>query len=1336
MTVSNNSTSFNTGEISPELYGEVDLKKIDSAATTMRNMFVQYRGGAASRAGLAFVGRTLQSASGNGWLTFSANLTSGQTIVLNGVTWTFVNSGATGNETNIGASLSATLTQLQSDLTASTNTSISSALYNAISGTVLMIRSKATTANGFEYTITGGTSGATPSGVTLAVYPPRDTAFQFSITQGYILEWGDLYLRFKFQGGYVLESTIAITGASNADPCVISITGQPFNNGDWVFGSGIGGMTELNGNTYIVANATSGSFTLLDLNGVPVDSTAFPVYTSGGFFSRIYTVASPYQAIDLPYLKFAESADEMSLTCSNPTTGNEYPQYDLQRLAATDWTLTPSDFDPVIVPPASVSAVANAQAPSTGINATFSYVVTAVDGKGNESVASSTATCNGADIEVEAGTNIITWAAVVGASFYNVYRAPASVNNNAVQIPVPAGSIYGFVGSSYGTQFSDTQTAPNLSFTPPTHQNPFAEGQILAVQITNGGNSLSGVTYAITTANGINFNGYAAISGGTLGAFPITNNGEFYRAGDSIAFDGAGFASGSIDFTTSGNPSNGDTITLNSVVWAFVSSAPAGNETLIAGTTANTLAQLVSDLSASLNPLLTVAAYAVDTTGKILLITYTTPGTAGDAYTLAASAATPSAGTLTGGSGGSAGAYASGTLTFSGNPVLTDYIVLNGVTWTFTAAGGGNSSELHSTLAATLTQLASALNANGNSSLRQATYSASATVLTITFRTTGSGGDAYTLNAGTSPCTTSGTTLTGGTSGVGIPAATLEVGPQTGTYPGVTAYFQERRFYANSLNDPDTFWASQIGIYTNFDFSIPAEATDAITATPWTEQVNGIQWLIPMPGGLIAMTGRRAWQIVGEGSYQLNPQPITPSSTQAQPQAFNGCSPTIQPIVIDYDVLYPESVGNTVRDLSWNYWINIYTGNDLTILSSHLFLYSQLINWAWTRQPNKLLWAFRNDGSMLSLTYLKEQEVYGWARHDTQGFVISMASVTEPPVDALYCITQRFPPYAPQGIYVSERMDNRLWQSVEDTFAVDSAVSNPMVSPETYLYASAPSGAVTFTAGASIFSAGSVNNVIRMAGGIATITSYTSGNVVTGTWNLAATNGPIGLPYASAGNWTIAEPVGTLNAPHLAGMTVVGLADGVPISGITVGPTGLITLPFSASNVKVGLPFTAQLQLPYLNGQGVVQGARKVVPAATFRLAASGTGCQIGTNQPDGAAQNPPQLAPAWTMSSTLNTLQPTGGQSPAGTYTSPSNQAVTQLWTGDIRGITGGAAWNSKGQVAIQQTLPLPLEVLSVAPEALPGDEPDITYKPQQQGGSERQQPRGPGRWQLQNHI
>src|SRR5208337_1857966 len=53
--------AFVSGEWAPSLFGRVDLSKYASAASTLRNFFVSYRGGAYSRAGTAIVGFSKQT---------------------------------------------------------------------------------------------------------------------------------------------------------------------------------------------------------------------------------------------------------------------------------------------------------------------------------------------------------------------------------------------------------------------------------------------------------------------------------------------------------------------------------------------------------------------------------------------------------------------------------------------------------------------------------------------------------------------------------------------------------------------------------------------------------------------------------------------------------------------------------------------------------------------------------------------------------------------------------------------------------------------------------------------------------------------------------------------------------------------------------------------------------------------------------------------------------------------------------------------------------------------------------------------------------------------------
>lgn len=108
---------------------------------------------------------------------------------------------------------------------------------------------------------------------------------------------------------------------------------------------------------------------------------------------------------------------------------------------------------------------------------------------------------------------------------------------------------------------------------------------------------------------------------------------------------------------------------------------------------------------------------------------------------------------------------ATGTLTFSGQPANGSSITLNGTAWTFvTGSPSGAQTQIGASLADTLADLATDLNASADANIDDATYTANATTLTVTSKTW-AGGNAFTLAAGTSPATNatrSGATLTGG----------------------------------------------------------------------------------------------------------------------------------------------------------------------------------------------------------------------------------------------------------------------------------------------------------------------------------------------------------------------------------------------------------------------------------------------------------------------------------------------------------------------------------------------------------------------------------------------
>jgi len=503
--------------------------------------------------------------------------------------------------------------------------------------------------------------------------------------------------------------------------------------------------------------------------------------------------------------------------------------------------------------------------------------------------------------------------------------------------------------------------------------------------------------------------------------------------------------------------------------------------------------------------------------------------------------------------------------------------------------------------------------------------------------------------------------------------------PLTGNNPVTSTYFQQRKIYGGSLTFPETFWTTQISRFNNMNISTPLRQDDAITATLASLQVNAIKHMIPMPGGLITFTTGSVWQISGGGVNT----PITPNNILATPQGYNGIG-EVPPIPTNFNILYVQSKGAVVRDLSYNFFVNIYSSQDITTLSSHLFMGHRIVDWAFAEEPWKVFWLVREDGKLLSLTYLQESEVVAWAQHDTVGLVKSVCTIAEGGEDYLYMVVERYNPVHGWVRHL-ERMESRVCvNGLDDAWFLDAALEYPLVYLSATLFPQAGAGAVgtgrVMVASAAVFTAGMVGRYIRFKSGLAIITAFTSTTQVTTQVLQAFPMLEDGIPlYALAGEWSCTAPVSVLsNLDHLEGQQVTILADGGVIGPKTV-VNGSVDLEVLASRIICGLPYKSQLGTLYLDmGTPDAQGRRKSIPAVTARVEAS-RGLKAG-----------PTLNSLYEMK-----LEP------------------SQIWglgssliTDDVR-LVIGSWFNTKGQVFMEQSYPLPATILGIIPEVWVGDTP-----------------------------
>lgn len=250
--------------------------------------------------------------------------------------------------------------------------------------------------------------------------------------------------------------------------------------------------------------------------------------------------------------------------------------------------------------------------------------------------------------------------------------------------------------------------------------------------------------------------------------------------------------------------------------------------------------------------------------------------------------------------------------------------------------------------------------------------------------------------------------------------------------PSCVNYYQQRQVFANTVNEPQTVFTTQTANFKSLRASKPTRADDAVTFTIAGRQVNEIRHIVALDAMMLLTSGGE-W-LVTEGQDEV----LSPNTVGVRIQSYNGCS-YVPPVVINNTVVFVQEKGARIRDLSYTFTSDKYTGNDLSIMSEHLFENYEIEEMAYAAEPYGILWAVRNDGTLLGMTYQREHEVWGWHQHDTDGLFESVSVVTEGNRDAPYFIVYRDIDGVPKR-YI-ERMEPREETIAADCFYVDSGLS-------------------------------------------------------------------------------------------------------------------------------------------------------------------------------------------------------------------------------------------------------------------------------------------------------
>jgi hypothetical protein len=219
--------------------------------------------------------------------------------------------------------------------------------------------------------------------------------------------------------------------------------------------------------------------------------------------------------------------------------------------------------------------------------------------------------------------------------------------------------------------------------------------------------------------------------------------------------------------------------------------------------------------------------------------------------------------------------------------------------------------------------------------------------------------------------------------------------------PSTVAFFEQRLFWARTANVPNGVYSSRSADFENMDASRPTRADDSIVFRIAAQKVNSVNSLVPL-NTLLALTSDAIFVIQGSNEDYLSANP----PPRALRQSGRGVS-RLKPQVIDDVVFYRPAVGSSVNSLGFTFEADGYRSSDISIFSPGLFIDHEIVRWAYSQEPQSILWTVRDDGKLLAFTWQQEQQVWGWTLCETAGFVEDVVAVAEQGENRVYLIVRR-----------------------------------------------------------------------------------------------------------------------------------------------------------------------------------------------------------------------------------------------------------------------------------------------------------------------------------------
>ena len=250
-------------------------------------------------------------------------------------------------------------------------------------------------------------------------------------------------------------------------------------------------------------------------------------------------------------------------------------------------------------------------------------------------------------------------------------------------------------------------------------------------------------------------------------------------------------------------------------------------------------------------------------------------------------------------------------------------------------------------------------------------------------------------------------------------------------WPRQVTFEQQSVVFAGTRTEPTGIWKTETGNFYSFAKHSPLLDTDSISLTLPSLERNEINGLVSLLG-LVPLTTGGEWTIAPVDGA------LTPTTVNPKINSYYGSS-GVRPVIVGNRAVYVRASGDVIQDLGYDLYSNGFSGAAISVISRHLFERKTIVQLAYQQDPNSVVWGVRDDGRLVMMTYLREQEMLAWTWGETgdgEDFFEDVITIQGTGFKEVWFVVNR------DGVRFIERMVERMASTApEDQFYVDCGIT-------------------------------------------------------------------------------------------------------------------------------------------------------------------------------------------------------------------------------------------------------------------------------------------------------